>query len=132
MRDVEDVMQGHRAIGVFREDLWTLVMVAGKPAGCLLLAHTPARDAVDVVYLGLAPAARGRGLGRLLMRQALRAAAECHAATLSLAVDESNTPALKLYRRFGLAAVARRVALVAQVTPASAGKAGAPAGAPCA
>ena len=40
----------------------------------LLLTAVPGRDAWDVIYLGLTPPARGRGLGRAVIRQALETA----------------------------------------------------------
>lgn len=112
MRDIEDVITGHKAVGNFEEDLWTLVLERDHPIGCLLLAEIVQRRALDLVYLGLAPAGRGRGLGRAMMQRLLATATRRGLALVSLAVDERNTPAQRLYRRFGLAVVARRTALV--------------------
>ena len=66
----------------------------------LLLTEVPGRDAWEVVYLGLTPAARGRGLGRAVIRHALEPA-RSHAPILELAVDLRNTPAVRLYRSTG-------------------------------
>ncbi len=52
---------------------------------------------MELVYLGLAPAARGRGLGGCLMRLAEARSAAAKASHLSLAVDALNAPALSLY-----------------------------------
>jgi ribosomal protein S18 acetylase RimI-like enzyme len=64
------------------------------------------------VYLGLTPSARGRGLGDLLVRQALATTAALGASRLSLAVDSQNGPALKLYYRHGLQRVASKLAMM--------------------
>lgn len=115
LRDVRDVIRGHMAVGTFHAELWTLVRIDGAAAGCLLLAEVPQRSALEVAYLGLVPAARGRGLGRLLMQRTLGTAVRRGVVLVSLAVDEGNEPALKLYRRFGLSTVARRLAMVGQL-----------------
>lgn len=115
LRDIEDVITGHKAVGVFDPTLWFLVRAPDKSAaGCLLLAHIPQRNAMDLVYLGLAPAARGKGVARALMQLTLLTAAEKHASLLSLAVDAQNHPAHQLYRRFGYGIVSDRVAMIAR------------------
>jgi ribosomal protein S18 acetylase RimI-like enzyme len=64
------------------------------------MAEAPGRDAWEVIYLGLTPAARGRGLGRAAIRHALDLA-RGQATVLELAVDLRNTPAVRLYRSCG-------------------------------
>ncbi|MGC4032523.1 MAG: GNAT family N-acetyltransferase [Tepidisphaeraceae bacterium] len=77
----------------------------------LLLATVTAQPMTELVYLGIAPAARGKRLGDRLMKLALhRAAAKGHE-LLTLAVDAGNEPALKLYFRNGMSEIARRVAM---------------------
>jgi ribosomal protein S18 acetylase RimI-like enzyme len=58
------------------------------------------REAWEVIYLGLTPGARGRGLGRAVLRHALELARD-HVPFLELAVDLRNTPAVRLYRSAG-------------------------------
>ena len=99
LRSIEDVVRGHKAVGRFRENLWFLVVYDRKPAGVLLLAEVEARDSLEVVYLGLARAMRGRGLGTALMELALRQLAPSSLRVCSVAVDATNTPALALYRK---------------------------------
>jgi ribosomal protein S18 acetylase RimI-like enzyme len=101
-RGLEDILAGHRAAGLFEPGRWQLGRLPGEPeaAAVLLLTEVPGRDAWEVVYLGLTPAARGRGLGRALIRHALEEA-RSHAPILELAVDLRNTPAVKLYRATG-------------------------------
>ncbi len=111
LRPIEDVLAAHRAGGRFDPRLWELARVDGQAAGCVLL--TPLyQDArlFELVYMGVVPEFRRRGLGTLLLRRAL---ARCHAAgalQLTVVVDERNTPAQRLYARFGCVAVGRRVA----------------------
>ena len=53
-----------------------------------------------MAYLGLTPAARGRGLGRATVIHALEVARPLRA-RLELAVDSRNTPAKRLYTQTG-------------------------------
>jgi ribosomal protein S18 acetylase RimI-like enzyme len=112
MREVDDVMLGHKAVGPFDPQLWSLITLNGQVAGCLLLSEIPARHGLELVYLGIAPFARGRGLGRAMMQRVLAIAARRHFEVATLAVDATNTPAVKLYRRCGYTSVAQRIALV--------------------
>jgi ribosomal protein S18 acetylase RimI-like enzyme len=112
MRDVDDVILGHKAVGPFDPQLWSVLLLNGQVAGCLLLSEIPARHGLELVYLGIAPFARGRGLGRAMMQRVLAIAARRHFEVATLAVDAANTPAVKLYRRCGYSSVAQRIALV--------------------
>ena len=101
-RGLEDILAGHQAAGLFVPERWRLGRLPGEPeaAAVLLLTEVPGRDAWEVIYLGLTPAARGRGLGRAVIRHALELA-RGHAPILELAVDLRNTPAVRLYRATG-------------------------------
>jgi ribosomal protein S18 acetylase RimI-like enzyme len=112
LRGVEDVIAGHKASGEFDPRLWGALCEGERPLGVLLLARAAPGETTELVYLGLAPAARGRGLGGGMMRQALAAAAADGAARLSLAVDAGNAPALKLYYRHGMQRVGAKLAMM--------------------
>ncbi len=101
-RGLDDILAGHRASRIVVPENWRLGRIPGEPqaAAVLLLAAAPGRDAWEVVYLGLTPAARGRGLGRAVIRHALDLA-RGRAPILELAVDLRNTPAVRLYRSCG-------------------------------
>ncbi len=99
LRSIEDVVRGHKAVGRFREDLWFLLRRDREPIGVLLLAEVEARESLEVVYLGLAPEMRGRGLGTALMQLALRQLAANSLRVCTVAVDATNTPAMALYRK---------------------------------
>jgi len=113
-RGIEDVIAGHKAAGEFDPLLWHLLCAEGEddPLAVLLLARSARSDAMELVYLGVNPIARGQGLGELMMRQALSVAAAAGCTLLSLAVDSRNTPALKLYYRSGMSKVCTRIALL--------------------
>lgn len=112
VRELEDVIAGHKAVGPFDPNLWSVLMRGSEPVGCVLLSEIPARRALELVYLGLAPVVRGRGLGRGLMNRVLGIAVRRGFEIATLAVDAANGPAARLYRRCGYVSVAQRVALI--------------------
>lgn len=118
LRRTEDVFAGHLAAGEHDPDLWLRLHVDGRPAGVLLLTPVPASATIELVYLGLAPFARGRGLGRALLRHGLARLAGRRETRITLAVDERNAPALRLYRGEGFSAALRRTALIVPLAPA--------------
>lgn len=111
-RDIEDVIAGHKATGDFVPDLWQILCENNNPLGVLLLSSIPHSDALELVYLGLVPAARGRGFGDVLMQRAMQLLAGTGRRRLTLAVDSINTPALRLYYRYGLQRLAAKVAMI--------------------
>lgn len=111
-RDTADILEGHRASGQFVPRLWTLLRISGMAAGVLLLNPSSDRTSIELVYLGLAKSARGRGLGVQLLRHGLHLVANRPERTMTLAVDEDNAPALNLYKREQFRTVLRRVAMI--------------------
>jgi mycothiol synthase len=112
MRDIGDVIAGHQATGEFNPAGWQVLLKGDEPMGVFLLSRIPQSDAVELVYLGLCPQARQKGLGNLLMRQIFFLILHDHGRRLSLAVDAKNAPALKLYFGFGMRQVATRWAMI--------------------
>ena len=80
--------------------------------GVMLLAKLAPRQSVELVYLGVSLAWRGRGLARRMMTVALDDAARCGAVSILLAVDENNAPALRLYRSLSFRPTARKTAMI--------------------
>ena len=115
LRNINDVIAGHQAVGAFEAGLWTLLRVDGAPAGVLLLNPTPASRSIELVYLGLAPSARGRGLGCLLLEHGLSLVAGRSERVITLAVDEQNQPALRLYSDAGFHPMLRRTAYIRSI-----------------
>jgi mycothiol synthase len=113
MRDMNDVLEGHKASGVFNPNHWFLLMESNEPRGVLLLASS-GRDAaqMELVYLGVPASSRGKKIGEILMRQAIAVVAADKHERLALAVDEKNIPALKLYYRHGMNRLTSKLALM--------------------
>jgi ribosomal protein S18 acetylase RimI-like enzyme len=112
LRDTSDILIGHRATGRFEPGLWTMLRLDGRMSGMLLLNPSPLSKTIELVYLGLVPEARGRGLGRMLLRHGLSLLAGRDERSVQLAVDDANSPAIRLYRREGFHRVLRRIAMV--------------------
>lgn len=80
----------------------------GKPAiEGFVLARLAAGEA-EILTIVVSRSCRRRGLGRMLMDAVLRHLHAERAEALFLEVDETNLPALGLYRRLGFAEVGRR------------------------
>ena len=86
--------------------------MGGKDAGVVLLNDHPDQDAVELVYLGVTPSARGRGLGHRMLQQGLSESAGRGRAVIFLAVDCENSYANSLYRDCGFDELARRQILL--------------------
>ncbi|WEX09252.1 ribosomal protein S18-alanine N-acetyltransferase [Chelativorans sp. AA-79] len=77
-----------------------------RPCG-FVLARRAAGEA-EILTLTVSRALRRRGIGRMLMDAILRTLHAERAEALFLEVDESNMPAIALYRRLGFRQVGRR------------------------
>ncbi|MEY4821891.1 MAG: hypothetical protein RLY72_1543 [Planctomycetota bacterium] len=111
MRRTLDVLDGHFGLGA-RPRFWLLARQDSVARAVCLFNATPDAASAELVYLGIAPAARGLGIARALLSTGLRACAQAGVATVSLAVDASNEPARKLYATSGFRTTSTRVALV--------------------
>jgi len=113
LREMPDVLRSHRSTGEFSPALWWVISNRDAPLGAMLFNACPDQKSFELVYLGLAPALRGKGLGRRLLTMGLE-----HLRTqrsswpVTCAVDERNTPALRLYTAHGFSRYSRRLALV--------------------
>jgi len=112
-RQIEDVLASHKASGNWRPDLWWIVRVGGAPAGCVLVneSATCPGDA-DLVYMGLLPHYRGRGLGRAMVRYACGQVRREGRERMHVVVDTSNPYAVRIYEAEGFRATHERVAYI--------------------
>lgn len=108
LRTGVEAIASHKLSGQFDPARWALYAVDGRDAGVILLNDHPDQDAIELVYLGVAPEARGQGLGRRMLRDGLRESAQRGRAVMFLAVDCENHFANSLYGEFDFAELARR------------------------
>ncbi len=111
LRPMEDVIAGHQA-SAFDPSLWFLLTRDGQNAGVLLMSHRRESAALELVYLGLVPSCRQIRLGSQLMKLVLLTAMRLQTATITLAVDRANTPAVHLYRSWRFTQTAERLVLI--------------------
>jgi ribosomal protein S18 acetylase RimI-like enzyme len=104
VRDLRDVIAGHRGQAHSSPRYWWLMACEGRPAGVLMLTPVPEWSALDISYLGVVPECRGRGLGRQLTAKALREARQEGMTQVTLAVDCRNAPAWNMYIDMGFEA----------------------------
>jgi len=85
-----------------------LVLVAERRKTLLGFCHLePAGNAVWIESIAVDPTEQGRGVGLLLMENALAEAARRAGPRVRLSVSDRNGPAYALYRRLGFEVVAR-------------------------
>ena len=81
-------------------------MLGGAIAGFIM--SRSAADETEILSVAVASACRGRGFARDLLQHHLRRLAGSGVRAVFLEVDETNTPAIRLYRRAGFHEVGRR------------------------
>lgn len=99
---LQRILEASPEAGDWRDLDWSpprrclVAVVRGEPAG-LLLASCPADDEAEILTLAVDPARRGRGVAQALLTAFLAG----RRGRVSLEVRPSNTPARRLYERFG-------------------------------
>jgi ribosomal-protein-alanine N-acetyltransferase len=83
-----------------------------QPAGFVL--SRAVADEAEILSMAMGPEARGRGHGTALLGHHLDELVRAGARTLHLEVEETNAPALAVYRRLGFQEVGRRVGYYAK------------------
>jgi mycothiol synthase len=112
MRDIRDVIESHRQTGEYNPDLWWVIHEESVPLGALLLNPHQDQEGVELVYLGLSPRLRGRGIASAVFHRGLEAISTHHNRTMACAVDANNEPARSFYARFGFETFQTREAYI--------------------
>lgn len=113
VRSTRDILAGHRAAGLHDPGLWWVVQRHGELVGVLLLTRLEAQPALELVYLGVAQVARGTGVANALLHRTVELGSQFSANLVTLAVDRGNTPARRLYARWGFVEIGKRDAWIA-------------------
>ncbi len=115
LRETRDVLDSHKAAGIFEPSLWWLVRHHGEPQGAMLFSPGHGHAHIELVYLGIAPPLRGKRLGATLLEYGLRILAGRKEPSITCAVDQRNKPAKRLYRKAGFEQFAERAAFIRPV-----------------
>lgn len=108
-RTGQNALEGHKLAGQFDARGWRLFQQDGEDVGIVLLTQHVPDPIWEVIYLGVVPSARGRGLGRVLLLDSLRYALAQGAWEMVLGVDSRNHPAIALYQQLGFTQMERRL-----------------------
>jgi ribosomal protein S18 acetylase RimI-like enzyme len=119
LRAPEDVLDSHRSVNRFDPRWWWVIELDGEAEGAMLFTVCPDQGNIELVYLGISPRLRGRGLARDLMRSGMcelamnaRRVKGRERGRMTCAVDLKNEPARRVYRGLGFQMTAERVAMV--------------------
>ncbi len=124
-RSAANTIAGYQATGSFLEQGWMIVRSSnehvpeleansngesdqhptGRDVGCLILADHPGNDFLELIYFGVSPAARGKGLGRHILEKASQFAKKMGRNRIIAAVDRKNLPALRVYAQLEYQAI---------------------------
>jgi mycothiol synthase len=103
VRTIDEVMAGYQAQAGHDPNRWWVAFLGADPIGVLLANASPEEPAWEIVYAGVVPEKRGRGLGRSLVEHALLEAKLTGVQVVTLSVDCRNKPARRLYHQLGFA-----------------------------
>ena len=118
VRRINDVLASHRASGIFTPQSWLIVSIEGVACGCVLVNDARDSSKVEIVYAGVCPSCRGRGLGRAMLRRAARDASLRGRTEMVLAVGAANIYAIRTYEAAGFRQTDRRIVYVMLRRPA--------------
>jgi ribosomal protein S18 acetylase RimI-like enzyme len=113
VRTIDEVLEGHRAQGVFDPQRWWLAVDGGQPVGVLIVTEMPESGDWEVAYMGVVPEARRRGFGREILLKALCEARAADVPAVTLSVDARNQSAWDLYRGLGFEPFDQRLVYLA-------------------
>src|SRR5579862_2514261 len=108
IRTADEIVAGYQAVPGCKLERWWLAELDKCPVGVLITTATQEWGTWELLYVGLVPAARGKGLGAELTRFALIQARSAGAKRMILTVDLSNQAALRMYASLGFAEYDRR------------------------
>lgn len=111
-RNGKDALFSHRLSGTFDPAGWRIYRIGNRDVGVMLMNEHPDQNAIELVYFGVVPEFRRRGIGRQMLAEGIHAATITGRAALFLAVDCENTYANALYGEFGFTELARRRIMV--------------------
>lgn len=135
-RTASEIVASYRTTPSYRPGWWMSLALADDAAtqvGCLIMAchgdplrgdqdtdivsagHTNPAPVAELVYMGLLPEYRGRGLGRRIVETAQATARSAGCQRMILAVDVANGPAIDAYQTFGMTSVMKETVWVKSV-----------------
>ena len=112
LRQTQDIIAGHRAMGKVEPGGWMLLKVDAQIEGVVMINRAADDSSYELVYLGISQNVRNRGLGRFLLEEVLHRFSGRGPRRMTLAVDANNAPALSLYASQGFKSSMQRTACI--------------------
>jgi ribosomal protein S18 acetylase RimI-like enzyme len=111
-REVQQIIDGHRGGTDENSQVWAIAELENKPAGVILLNSHHKFNTIELCYIGVAPFARGCGVGNALMQYAADKTKKLDCQRVTLAVDSKNIPAIQLYKKWNFFEKNKRVTFI--------------------
>jgi mycothiol synthase len=108
LRTSAEALRSYRFAGEFTPQRWRLVLDDHDDVAVIIVNDHPADRSREIVYLGVVPQARGAGLARRLVEDAIEEAMSDGCESIVTAVDAANDRAFALYSRSGFVPLCER------------------------
>jgi ribosomal protein S18 acetylase RimI-like enzyme len=114
MQQLEDQYWANWAKSLSPDPSFIAVDASGRKLGAITVKPNDAKEPVQGwrIGIGVEDNARGHGVGKLLMERAMAFARAQKAHYVTLFVDPTNAPAIRLYRRVGFIETGERDGLI--------------------
>jgi ribosomal protein S18 acetylase RimI-like enzyme len=114
MQQLEDQYWTNWAKAISPDPSFVAVDVSGRKLGTITVKPNDTNEPVQGwrIGIGVDDSARGYGIGELLMERAIAFARDQKAQHVTLFVDPTNAPAIRLYRRVGFIETGERDGLI--------------------
>ena len=110
-RSIEDILKSHQGFESNDLSLWFIILFKNEPAGVLLLNPSKDEQYLELAYLGITPEMRRKGLAKEAMHYAINLATKRGCNKIVLAVDNTNIPAITLYKKINFQETTKRIAM---------------------
>ena len=118
LRPVSDIIAGHKSSGIFTPQCWWIAHFDGHPSGCLLMNDSSSSEQFcEIVYLGVVPQFRGKGIAKAMIAKASAEALRRGKSKIRLAMDDANIYAKRIYVGCGFATTSVQLAYILKAPP---------------
>ena len=110
-RNTEDIIESHKGFEQNDLSLWFTILSDKELAGVLFMNHLQNESILELAYLGITPEMRNKGIAINAMSHAVNQAVKRGCNKIVLAVDDTNVPAISLYKKVNFRETTKRVAM---------------------
>ena len=110
-RNTEDIIASHKGFEQNDLSLWFTILSDKELAGVLFMNHLQNESILELAYLGITPEMRNKGIAVDAMSHAVNQAVKRGCNKIVLAVDDTNVPAISLYKKVNFRETTKRVAM---------------------